>query len=376
MIFLESYILNIYTLILLLILLLTMIVKKEAYRYSSRILKRVIILTSVLLIIEILSWSFDGIDAPYARILNYSFNLIFFLGGAVVVGVFFSYVDYLIFKSKERLKRRFYYMHLLSIFTIMAIINIFTPLIFSVSSDNVYQREFWINAAFVAVFIKLIYMLILVWLNRKHIESGTYYSIFIFSIIPLIGGILQMIFFGLLIMWAFLGLSVVIAYIFIETFNNSKDFLTKLYTREIAEEYINQLLYSGKDALVILFDIDNLKFFNDRYGHETGDLILTTFAQALDHSFPNNALVSRHGGDEFLVVLIDNDQIYLNQYFTLLRKKLDRFKLDGCSLNYSYGHISSKEVKDPDIKSLFNASDKAMYKQKAEHKTVKNNTYH
>jgi diguanylate cyclase (GGDEF)-like protein len=348
-----------------------MIIKKETYRYSSRMLRTVIILISVQLVIEIFSWTFDTINQPYAKVLNYGFNLLFFLMGPIIVGVFASYIDYLLFKSKERLKRRLYYMHLFILFFILAVINLFTPIIFSISETNVYQREFWMNFAFIAVFIKLFYVLFITWYNRHRLEKSIFISIFVFAFIPLIGGLLQMFFFGLLIMWAFLGLSVVIAYIFTETINSSKDYLTKLYTREIAEEFISQLVESKNDAMVFLFDIDNLKLFNDQYGHESGDLVLISFAKALDRAFPKNALVSRYGGDEFLVAIQDNHENDFKDYLNQLKENLADYQIGNNPLKYSYGAASTKDEKIRDIKSLFHACDTEMYKQKAIHK----NTY-
>jgi len=371
MIFLESYMLNLYTLVLLLILFFTMILKKETYRFSSRILRTVIILTAIQLVIEILSWAFDTIDQPYARVLNYGFNLLFFLMAPVIVGTFACYIDYLLFKSKERLKKRFYYMHLLIVFIIAGIINFFTPILFTVSETNIYQREFWMNFAFIVVFIKLFYVVYMTWKNHHLLEKSTYISIFIFVFISLFGGLLQMFFFGLLIMWAVLGLAVVIAYIFIETINSSKDYLTKLYTREIAEEFISQLLESKNDAIVILFDIDNLKLFNDQFGHESGDKVLISFAKALDKSFTKNALVSRYGGDEFLVAIQDNQENDFKTYLNQLKNSVADYRIGDQPLKYSYGIASTKDEAITDIKSLFHACDTEMYKQKALHKLNK-----
>lgn len=371
MIFRESYILNIYSLILLLILLFTMILKKETYRYSSRILKTVMILISIQLVIEIFSWAFDTIDKPYARILNYGFNLIFFLFGAVIIGAFFCYVDYLVYKSRERLKKRYYYMHLLAFFSILAIINIFTPILFSISETNIYQREFGLNIAFFVVFITLFYVLMMAYKNRHKIDKSIYLSIFVFGTIPFIGGLLQMVFYGLLIMWAFVGLSISIAYIFTERINSSKDHLTQLYTREISEEFILQLLDSKKDAMVILFDIDSLKYINDAFGHKTGDRALVLFSKALTLSFPKTALVSRFGGDEFIVALKDDEYNQHPSYLEMLSNIISNTHLEGFQLNYSYGIASTKQEKINDIKTLIHACDIKMYEQKALHKSQK-----
>ena len=368
MIFYQSYVLNLYTLFLLLILFFTMTLKKETYRYSSRLLRGVIVLISIQLVVEIFSWGFDTINEPYARFFNYLFNYLFFLIGPMIVAGFSCYVDYLTFKSKERLERRHHYMHLFVIFVILAIINLFTPIIFSISSDNVYQRELFMNFAFIAVFLKLLYVLYMAWKNKHRLEKNVFISICIFGLIPLVGGLIQLINFGLLVMWAFVGLSVVIAYIFTETINSSKDFLTKLYTRELAEEYISQLLETHENITVIILDLDNLKVFNDQYGHKEGDMVLITFADALCQVFPKYSLISRYGGDEFLVVLKNEDA---DKYLSAIEKLNNLLALKSSKdmqIKYSFGMATTKDSGYNDLYSLLHQCDIAMYKQKASHK--------
>ena len=59
---------------------------------------------------------------------------------------------------------------------------------------------------------------------------------------------------------------------------------------------------SGQPGVANVFDIDHFKRVNDGYGHEAGDMLLRTFAQALLATAPDGAIVARLGGDEFCVV--------------------------------------------------------------------------
>ena len=58
---------------------------------------------------------------------------------------------------------------------------------------------------------------------------------------------------------------------------------------------------------VILFDIDNFKSVNDRYGHHAGDIVLTQLAQTCLSSMRENDLIARLGGEEFVVLLPDTN---------------------------------------------------------------------
>jgi diguanylate cyclase (GGDEF)-like protein len=58
-------------------------------------------------------------------------------------------------------------------------------------------------------------------------------------------------------------------------------------------------------ASVVMVDVDHFKEFNDRYGHETGDRVLTALAAALRQAIRCTDEVARLGGDEFILLLRD-----------------------------------------------------------------------
>lgn len=85
------------------------------------------------------------------------------------------------------------------------------------------------------------------------------------------------------------------------------DGLTGLYNhrqfkRILAQEVVRAQRYSSQMALV-MFDIDNFKRFNDRYGHPCGDRILVKVAALLRDLFREADLVFRYGGEEFVAIL-------------------------------------------------------------------------
>lgn len=83
------------------------------------------------------------------------------------------------------------------------------------------------------------------------------------------------------------------------------DILTRLLNRNAFRARMGQLLKRGNlgIAAVVMMDLDNLKYFNDTYGHEYGDKYIREAAVVLSTMNQHNALVARMSGDEFLMFI-------------------------------------------------------------------------
>lgn len=83
------------------------------------------------------------------------------------------------------------------------------------------------------------------------------------------------------------------------------DLLTNLYNRRAFKEKATQALKLSKEstAAMIMWDLDNLKYINDTYGHDEGDKYIVLFARNLKRFEVGNNLTSRYSGDEFVTLL-------------------------------------------------------------------------
>jgi diguanylate cyclase (GGDEF)-like protein len=90
------------------------------------------------------------------------------------------------------------------------------------------------------------------------------------------------------------------------------DPLTRVWNRRGAMALLKSALIKGKeqnkDVGICLLDLDNFKFINDSYGHQTGDLVLRSIAATLVSSLRPEDVVCRYGGDEFLLILPGADE--------------------------------------------------------------------
>lgn len=88
------------------------------------------------------------------------------------------------------------------------------------------------------------------------------------------------------------------------------DPLTGALNRRAFDLAAEKWLSHGHDCALIFFDIDYFKQVNDRFGHDAGDRLLVAFCDILKTNFSENGIISRFGGDEF-VVLTNADTIDL-----------------------------------------------------------------
>jgi diguanylate cyclase (GGDEF)-like protein len=83
----------------------------------------------------------------------------------------------------------------------------------------------------------------------------------------------------------------------------TQDPVTGVGNRYKAETRIQLLMQRSRDYSIVIFDLDNFKQTNDRYGHPAGDELLRQFAAELRSFFRSSDTVCRWGGDEFLVIV-------------------------------------------------------------------------
>lgn len=149
-----------------------------------------------------------------------------------------------------------------------------------------------------------------------------------------------------------------------------RDLLTNLYnkitTQNLIEAYLTSEGATGTHAM-ILMDIDSFKIINDTIGHAEGDRILAMFADCMKQSFRESDIISRVGGDEFLVFMKNINSIALvcdklNKFLSAFKNKGIEMDID-IRLSASIG-ISIYRKDGITYDALFNKADFALYKAK------------
>lgn len=152
------------------------------------------------------------------------------------------------------------------------------------------------------------------------------------------------------------------------------DELTGLYNRYYCKTHINEYLQEvpqGQQAVFLLIDLDNFKNLNDSLGHLAGDQALVDVANVLKNSFCDDAIISRFGGDEFVVFVKNIQDIKLfNRLISRLLQQLDLYyqsEKDQINIQASIG-IALAPIDGRDMNTLYLKADKALYQAKEDGK--------
>lgn len=144
------------------------------------------------------------------------------------------------------------------------------------------------------------------------------------------------------------------------------DQLSQILNRNGVYENMQNIFNSEKFA-VIMIDLDDFKPVNDTYGHEAGDLVISTLAKRLKTNSPFNSIVGRLSGDEFIVIIpnygdMENlDEIIRKIYTSITYKYI--ISQGVCKIDASMG-ISLYPENGSSRSELFRKADKAMYSVK------------
>ncbi len=152
--------------------------------------------------------------------------------------------------------------------------------------------------------------------------------------------------------------------------NKDIDFSTNLLTRNAAEKKVAECIESGGDFSLAFFDIDGLKFANDRYGHNEGDFYIKSVADILESIFTANN-VFRYGGDEFVAVIEDGDEYTVNQKVLISCKEVEKLKeiyKKEYETSISYGLVDIKAPCNYSMEEIIDIADKKMYVYKKKNK--------
>lgn len=249
---------------------------------------------------------------------------------------------------------------------VLLVINIFYPLVFSVS-DGRYQRGF---AYIIFLLFAAFYILDSLYLYVKRVKKNGSLKLFpvhIFLIPVILGVVIQAFFVEIAITWTSIAISVAGIMTALKNEIIFTDCLTGLYNREYLE-FLHKRACNKKDCWVsgIMIDLNGFKQINDNYGHAEGDLALCIVADLLLKSFSEYGVVTRYAGDEFVIMLNTTDDQLIQKIIKSVKKnfvteneKNDKPYQLSASMGYAITNLSNETIDD-----FMNRIDEQMYQDK------------
>ncbi len=156
---------------------------------------------------------------------------------------------------------------------------------------------------------------------------------------------------------------------------NFTDELTRIPNRKRYNEFLKQSIENANRHQVpfclVMVDIDHFKKFNDTYGHQIGDQVLTLVAQTLQSHISDDHLAARYGGEEFSIILPNMsipealkiaDKIRISVMNRELYQKSTDMSLGKITISLGIANYRAGETGD----ALVERADKLLYQAKAE----------
>lgn len=149
------------------------------------------------------------------------------------------------------------------------------------------------------------------------------------------------------------------------------DPLTELPNRTMLESNLTTRFHEyerfGWAFGVMMIDIDHFKHFNDKYGHDIGDIVLQSTGSKLSKNLRPFDIVGRWGGEEFVAVIANVDKLGLLSAAerTRFQVQRNRISVNGQNLKVTVSIGATLCSQDDDAESIIKRADQAMYESKS-----------
>lgn len=336
---------------------------------AGRVFLSLIQATALLCILETLSFYIDGKVFPMGCFLNLILNTLLYVLNITFVYLWVIYVDYKLFADYGRIKKNFLKMGIPAIFVIaLCVLNLFIPVLFSISPDNIYTRQPLSSLTYLVSFFYLVSTEVMIYRNQHMSQKNIFLPSAGFIIPLILGTVIQFLFYGISTIWVSLAVSLTFIYINLQNEYSSIDALSGLFTRQYMNRYLDeQINHSRFRSLAgIMMDVDRFKNINDQYGHLAGDRAIHAIGEILEGCTEKNEIAARYGGDEFVILGSDCSEEDMKQTISRIEKSIENYnagRKEVFRLSISYGYVSFEPGTD-NADRFLKRMDQAMYVNK------------
>ncbi|MBS7528343.1 GGDEF domain-containing protein [Fusibacter paucivorans] len=346
--------------------------QQSPHSFSTRLFRQMIAAVTFVALCEMIAWLAAVPNSQSLMPLHYFSNALFLVFNTLPVAFGLRYLDYKIFLSKKKSFQHFWgYLTPVYLNFGFMIYNCFhNGFLFSVDAANQYHRGFAtyigngvaFGVTVIAVFFFFQYKIMITGRITQAILSLTF--------LPVIGAIIQMLFYGLSLGIPSYTLALFISFLLLERDEQFRDPLTTLNSRAQMERRLQFKLKSRDAFTSIIVDVNNFKHINDFHGHTTGDAVLKEIAGILVSETNLEDFVCRYGGDEFFIILETAKDIGADYIQKIEKRLASHFETHPYEITLSYGLLYVDNVTAYAVEDIIRIADLRMYEDKRRRKQL------
>ncbi len=319
---------------------------------------------------EALTIILDGKMFPGAVELSLVLNTLLFMGNITFSTLWATYADLYNHKTRNRGLTFINFLKFLPAIVVFlaSFVNLFTPVFFSVSPENVYTRTDWFAVPVLVSYGYIITGVVIAYGFQRRLDRYVLLPAASFMMPVVVASIFQFVFPGISLLWAGSALGLNSAFLSLLDEGSAIDPLSGAFSRH----HLNQRLQGLADQLNpnaltagIMLDIDNFKSINDRYGHITGDDAISNVGSILRQAMTGSGIVFRFAGDEFVILMPIAGMQDVKDAIERINEKVSHFNSAGdkpYQLSFSFGHTVYVAGDTPT--DFISRMDSAMYEEK------------
>lgn len=347
----------------------------QKHAVGERLFIKAAIMNIVTLALDIGCWYLDGnilFGSLYAGKIVYA---LYYISSGFFLYLWALYVDFRVHADYENMRRRMLLLLIPLVFIVAtAIASVFANCIFYFDADGAYHRGkyFALNPVLSGIFA--LYSAVLILKSRSLVDGNIRgdASLLTFIAVFALTGLLQCFFYGLNVIWMGTAFSILLVYFTVQNRHTMLDPLTGLNNRGRFDYYLAASLSAPHPEKIrlILMDVDDFKLINDKYGHTTGDVVLSKVGEILGEACsdgPRSDFLARYGGDEFVLICRREDDEAAAQLSRRIKACIKDASDAGAfpaPLSLSIGWASFDPCSMFSAKDLIAAADRAMYEDK------------
>lgn len=349
---------------------------RRAKGRNNQLFISMIVTNMALLLMDSITWILNGTQFQGARLLHQLSMATYYSLQGLMSLTWLLYVEQKLY-GKPFMVRKHVFWFALPIVALAAISFISSfgkPLLYTIDENNVYSRTsyYWVPLLMTGAYA--IYSMAMVVHAQKTGTSvlSQYLMRFLFAypFPPLVGALIQWVFYGVSVIWTGSVISLLIIYINLQNDKVTTDPLTGISNRRSFESYMSRRMSTLRgDGTLFLFmiDVDHFKQINDRWGHNVGDEALKQTAELLKGTVSRNDFIGRVGGDEFVVCGERDNLEGIEQVFKNICDAVDRFNDDRLvpyRLQLSIGCSTLSHDENKTLEQMQREADYTMYAAK------------